>query len=298
MPSSVERDLRYHKKSELREREGMGRRMSEQESEPLRRLVSHELRFRRLELRAVARLTPRLSQITLGGSELKGFCSLAPDDHVKVLFPRAGESEPVLPALVQGQVIWPSDRGRALARDYTPLRFDAERPELDLQIVLHAGGHATAWLERAEPGAILGLGGPRGSYAFTRMPSPLLLAGDETALPAIARFLRELPGEAQVEAFIEVNDERDQIQLPSAARSNVRWLYRRGAQPGSTTLLVDALRASTLPALTYAFLAGEASAVQDLKRHLCDERRVSKAAIGARGYWKRGAQDHQEPHDD
>jgi NADPH-dependent ferric siderophore reductase len=267
-------------------------------AEPLRRLVSHELSVRRLHVVSITRLTARLVRVTLGGEQLDGFRTLAPDDHIKLLFPEIGKSEPVLPQVANGRVLWPGGDLQPIARDYTPARFDAAARELDLELVAHAGGHATAWLEHAGPGSILGVAGPRGSYQFTRTPSPLLLAGDETALPAMARFLRELPSEARAHVFIEVNDARDELPLASAASAYVHWLHRGRAEPGTTTLLLDAVRASTLPVLTFAFLAGEAGAVQALRRHLCDERGVAKEAIGARGYWKRGVEDHQEPHDD
>lgn len=267
--------------------------------QPLRTLMSHALRVRRLHLLRITALTPRLTRVTLGGPDLEGFLSLAPDDHVKVLFPGPGQDEPAFPRVERGQVLWASGEQRAIARDYTPTRFDARLQELDLEIVRHPRGHASAWLERpAAPGAVLGVAGPRGSHVFTRTPSPLLMAGDETALPAMARWLRELPEGARAFVYVEVDDARDEIALESRARVTTRWLHRGRAEPGSTQLLLDAVRSTELPALTYAFLAGEASAVQALRRHLSEERGVAKDAIGARGYWKRGAQDHQEPHDD
>ncbi|WP_224365626.1 siderophore-interacting protein [Hyalangium versicolor] len=269
------------------------------DKEPLRRLTSHELRFRRLQVVSITPVTHRLTRVTVGGAELDGFTSLAPDDHVKVLFPPPGADEPSFPEVVAGHVSWPPGRSRPLARDYTPTRFDAKARELDIEIVLHEGGHATAWLRKqARPGAILGVAGPRGSHAFTRVPSSLLMAGDETVLPAIARWLRELPAGTDVHAFIEVNDSRDEVPLPTRANLKVRWLHRGRAEVGTTTLLADAVRSAALPQFEYAFVAGEAGAVKHLRLYLLNELRLPSDAFSARGYWKRGTDDHQEPHDD
>lgn len=57
--------------------------MSQHES----RTVRHPLVFRRLQVREVTELTPHMRRIVVGGAELEGFHSGAPDDHVKVFFP-------------------------------------------------------------------------------------------------------------------------------------------------------------------------------------------------------------------
>src|SRR5690606_14980922 len=126
-----------------------------------------------------------------------------------------------------------------------------------------------------------------------------LLVGDETALPAIARWLRELPADAEAVAVVEVADAADEQPLPSPARTTVRWLHRDGdAAPGAYRL-ADAVRAGVLPPpRRYAWGAGEASCVQAVRRVLVDERGIDPRDLSARGYWKRGTADHQEPHDD
>ncbi|HKO53158.1 MAG TPA: siderophore-interacting protein [Polyangiaceae bacterium] len=52
-------------------------------------LVRHPLQVRLLEVVRTESLSPRMRRITLGGPELAGFVSLAPEDHVKVFFPRS-----------------------------------------------------------------------------------------------------------------------------------------------------------------------------------------------------------------
>ena len=259
----------------------------------------HELAVRKLEVRSIIKVSPHLFRLTLGGPELSGFATLAADDHVRVLFPAQGQSTPQLPPVVNGQVQWPRDRSGFVIRDYTPVRFDPLSQELDLELVWHPRGHVSTWLSSAKPGDILGVAGPRGSHRLTRQPQGLWLIGDETALPAIARFLRELPADTQVQAFIEVNDAQEKQPLPTATQAIVHWVYREGSAPGSTRLLLTTLQNAALPELPeYAWIAGEAGAVQAVRKYLCEVRGLPRDQISARGYWKLGAEDHQEPHDD
>lgn len=164
--------------------------------------VSHEIKRRRLEVLRVVDLTPRMRRITLGGPELAGFISLGSDDHVKLLFPQNAEQQAALETLVLGPG---KDNGVMPAmRDYTPRRYDLDIGELDIDFVLHGDGPASTWAEQAKPGQFLHIGGPRGSMIVPDIFDSYLLIGDETALPAIARRLEELPAGRRVLAVIEV----------------------------------------------------------------------------------------------
>ena len=265
----------------------------------LRRLVRHELRVRKLRVKAIEKPTPGMARITLTGDALRGFVTAAPDDHVKLLVPARGTDEPLLPVIEGGRLHWPERGARAIARDYTPVRFDPERQELDLEIVLHPGGHLASWVSQAEVGDVAGLAGPRGSHLIDAPLAGLLLVGDETALPAIRRWLRELPAEVRVLALIEVRNAGERQRLTTSAQARIEWLERGEAAPGTTNLLVNALARSTLPEpLTHAWLAGEANTVRLLRAHLETDRAFPAERISARGYWKRGVLDHQEPHRD
>lgn len=59
-------------------------------SRPAIQLVRHPLAVRRLAVRRVEALSPRMVRVTLGGADLDGFVSLAADDHVKLFFPPDG----------------------------------------------------------------------------------------------------------------------------------------------------------------------------------------------------------------
>lgn len=75
--------------------------------------------------------------------------------------------------------------------------------------------------------------------------------------------------------------------LPTAGDLTVRPLYEGVSA-------VDALRAEPLPAgRPYVWLAGEASAVRGLRRHLVEERGVDRRSVHFTGYWRQSlTQDH------
>lgn len=266
------------------------------ESSAFSNLVRHPLRIRKLEVLDISRPTPQLCRLLVGGRELDGFVSLAPDDHVKVLFPALGQAEPVVPEIVDGHVVWPKGEARPITRDYTPVHYDEAAGTLELHIVLHGTGHAASWAEGASVGDMLAVAGPRGSHVPQRRPHRLLLAGDATALPAITRWLRELESETQVQAVIEVSDAREERALPTRARSDVQWVHRSG-HPGQA-LQAAIERATLLRDLDYAWVAGETLAVRNIKQQLMERSKLTAGRISARGYWKRGVRDYQEPHED
>ncbi len=264
-------------------------------------LVRHPLRMRRLVVRSISRPTPRVARIVLGGPDLDGFVSAAPDDHVKVFFPPASGGALVLPEVVAGGLRWPHEAPRPPARDYTPRRFDASRGELEIDMVLHGAGVGASWAANARPGDVVGVAGPRGSHLVPAGVDQWFFAADETGLPAVARWLRELPAGATASVVVLVDSPEERQPLPSDAAVSLTWVASGG---GSDTLpLATAVRALRPPAAARsgAFLAwagAESAEVAALRSLWCDEWQVPVACVRARGYWRRGQADHQEPHED
>ncbi|WP_158001988.1 siderophore-interacting protein [Pseudorhizobium pelagicum] len=60
-----------------------------------------------------------------------------------------------------------------------------------------------------------------------------LFAGDETALPAIARMLEQLPRTASAVVIVEVTDELEIQKLCCRARLETIWLLRRDGALGN-----------------------------------------------------------------
>jgi NADPH-dependent ferric siderophore reductase len=174
---------------------------------------------------------------------------------------------------------------------------------LAIDFVLHGDGPATSWAAQARPGDFLGVGGPRGSFIVPDDFDWYLLAGDETALPAIGRRLEELPPGARTVVVVEVADAGEEQRFDARSRLDVQWLHRGDAaaseKSGSQSLLHDAVAGLSFPPGDgYAWVAAEAATAKALRRHLVDERGLRKDRVKAAAYWKHGAVAVHETYDD
>ena len=240
--------------------------------------VMHEIKRRRLEVLKVVDITPRMRRITLGGPQLAGFVSMGADDHIKLLFPQNAAEQA---ALDSPDFSLQSDGPKPAMRDYTPRRFDLDIGELEIDFVLHGDGPASTWAEQVKVGQHLHIGGPRGSMIVPDIFDSYLLIGDETALPAIARRLEELPAGRKVLAVIEIADAAEQQALQSAAEVDVIWVLRGQAD------LLDTVRTLTLPSgALYTFVAMETKLSRQVRRVLLDTHKVDEAFLKAVGYWR------------
>lgn len=231
--------------------------------------VRHELCRRDLTVLRVDTPTPGFRRITFTGAELAGFTSASFDDHVKLFLDATDGGEPV-------------------RRDYTPRHYDAAAGTLAIEFALHGDGPAAHWATQATPGQRATIGGPRGSFIIPTDFDWHLLAGDETALPAVARRLEELPAGTRAFAVLHVADVADRRALPSAASVQVQWV-------DSGAALVEAVRALDLPGGEgFAWGAGEAGTMAALRRVLVDERGLDRQAVRVSAYWKQGAAAHHE----
>ncbi|MGO1852819.1 MAG: SIP domain-containing protein [Microbacteriaceae bacterium] len=247
----------------------------------------------------MADVTPGMRRITLAGEQLRAFTSAngfpqpafeSPgfDDDIRLAFCYPGQTEPVLPVQKEKGLDFPKDP-RPLSRVYTVRRWDPEAGELDVDFVKHGVGTATTWAYRAQPGDRIHLVGPNTSRAFPADADWLLVAGDDTAIPAIGRLLDELHSDARAQVFIEVAEGDHRQQLRELPGVEVTWLVRDGAEAGTTTLLLDAVRnCGWWDGRPFAWIAGEQSSVRDIRRHLVEDQRMPKEDIEFTGYWRRG----------
>jgi NADPH-dependent ferric siderophore reductase len=239
------------------------------------RRVRHETRRRQLTVQRVDRIAAHMISVTLGG-DLDGFTSLGFDDHVKLFFPSGQMGEDGQP--------------HADSRDYTPRRYDAAARTLDIEFVIHDAGPATRWAMQAKPGQPLQIGGPRGSFVIPTNFDWHLLIGDDTALPAIARRLGELPAGSRAVVIAEIDGIEDQVAFESAAEVTVAWAHRNGADPGSSDVLARTLKTLTLPKGDYyAWVAAESLIAKALRAQLIADHGANPKWMRAAGYWRRGA---------
>ncbi|MEJ8824267.1 siderophore-interacting protein [Variovorax humicola] len=262
--------------------------------------VRHPLRFRKLEVRTVERVTPHLVRVTLNGDALEGFTSSGFDDHVKLVFPDETTGVLAMPTLsAEGKPEWPPGP-KVILRDYTPRRFDAAARTLEIDFALHEAGPATRWAEQAQPGQQIGVGGPRGSFLVPTNFDWHLLVGDDTALPAISRRLAELPAGARALVLVEVDGPADRIALDSQAAVDLVWVHRDDADANATEPpLLTALRTARLPSgYFHGWVGCESAAAKAVRAHLVNECRANPKWIRASGYWRRGSSATHDSYDE
>lgn len=240
------------------------------------------------EVTRVEQLTPHMIRIVVGGPGLAGLEAGAYTDHyVKILFPRPGVTypSPFDPAAIREAL--PRDQ-QPVVRTYTVRRWRPEVPELWLDFVVHGdSGIAGPWAAAAQVGDPIHFMGPGGGYTPDPAAGWHLLAGDESALPAIAAALEGMPTGATVKAFIEVEDAAEEQKLETPAEAEITWLRREGRPVGEA--LVAAVRALDFPAgQVHAFVHGEATFVKELRALLRVERGLPLSQLSISGYWRRG----------
>jgi NADPH-dependent ferric siderophore reductase len=221
-----------------------------------------------------------------------------------------------------------ADGCRPGIRTLTPRRFDAERRELDIEVVVHDRGLASDWAQSVQPGSPAAVSGPGRGYVVDVSCRTYLLGGDETAIPAISQLLEALPAEASVQVGIEIAHPDARLELPGHPRATVTWCDRPGGEvvrpghsdqtshdvtrpqseeprepsapddeqdatpsepePAVGEALLAWIRNAELSPETQVWVAGEAAAVQRIRRHLFEERALPRSQATVRGYWKYG----------
>lgn len=233
-------------------------------------------------------LSPHMVRVVLGGAGLAQFATRGLTDHyVKLLFPAPGVSYPepldvrrIREELPREQ--WPT------TRTYTVRSWDPANRELAIDFVVHGDeGLAGPWAANARPGDVLHFSGPGGGYAPDATAPWHLLAGDESALPAIAAALEALPGNAVVHVFLEVADAAEEQKLQAPDTAVIRWLHRGGRPVGEH--IAAAVSDFEFPAGTpHVFVHGEAGFVKELRRLLRVERSLPLDRLSISGYWRLG----------
>ncbi|WP_231618799.1 siderophore-interacting protein [Nonomuraea sp. SBT364] len=281
-------------------------------------------------MRTTERLSPSFLRVTFTGADLERFADNGYDQRIKLILPLEEHGLSPMPKGPDWYQRWRELPGE-LRNPIRTLTVRLARPhlrEVDVDIALHEddghGGPMARWAPTVQPGApaILfgpnaGFDGPNAGMAFRpdAENGPVLLAGDETAVPAIASVLERLPAGCTGEALMEVPYDSDALDILTPSRVKITWLARSGARRGS--LLHPAVVAAAdrlLPPLSandsvedvdvndlwevpederppgplYAWLAGEAAVIKGLRRHLVADRGMDRRAVAFMGYWREG----------
>lgn len=152
--------------------------------------------FRNVTVTRAQPLTVRMVRVSFAGSNLEEFIG-QPASSVRLLLPSPGDEKLTIPIWNGNEFLRP-DGSRPAIRTFTPRRVHPATGELDLEIVLHQEGVASDWARSAQPGDQAAISGPGRGYVIDGEAPRFLLAGDESALPAIGQLLESLPAEAPV----------------------------------------------------------------------------------------------------
>lgn len=294
------------------------------------------------EVRAVERVSPNFARITFGGADLDEFGTPGDtfDSRIKLIFPPRPDAVPPIDRDSDdwwGSYLAVPEEERGSMRTYSvrELNVTDAGTEVVVDFVLHLEpgltGPASSWAVAAQVGQPMFIVGPRrgvparehgGAEFAPGGARSVLLAGDETAAPAIARILEDAPRDLRGTAFIEVPATGDLLEIDTPAGVEVTWLPRaEGAAHGASLIpavlahlgdahthvdvrdteteellwetpvyssLGEEIAATHAPADRYFWIAGESGVVTTLRRHLVKDLGVDRAQVAFMGYWRRG----------
>ncbi|MFY1699936.1 MULTISPECIES: siderophore-interacting protein [unclassified Solwaraspora] len=240
------------------------------------------------------RISPNIIRVTVGGEQLQRLPDHGFDHWFRLFLPQeSGETNFDVPHRADTigylKYLRMPAATRPHLRNYTVRAFRPADRELDIDFVVHGDeGVATRWVQRTAPGDTVALLDQGRGYDYPADTTYHLLAGDETALPAIAGILRDLPRDAVGLAVIEIPDPADAQPVDAPTGFEVRWLHREpGTRPGSVALAAVTAWTTDTPATVSAYLAGEQALPTTGRRHLVDIG-VPKRRITFTGYWRIG----------
>ncbi len=289
-------------------------------------------RFFRVRVAAVTDVTPSFRRFTFTGADLDDYADPGYDQRIKVVFPSATATLDDMPTGDDWYDLWRAmdAAARPPFRTYTTRAVRNEVREVDVDMVAHeVTGPASAWIHSARVGDEVLLLAPVAphegvssgiDFVPPAQTGAFLIAGDETAAPAIAVILEQLPADARGTVVLEVPRAGDIAYLPHhpgfdyrvAARGDERHAHLVPQTKDAAAALVPAGRgaqveevdidggllwevprtakggAALKSAPLYAWLAGEAGAIKQLRRHLVAAHGVDRRAVAFMGYWRLG----------
>ncbi|WP_119697513.1 siderophore-interacting protein [Microbacterium halotolerans] len=291
------------------------------------------MRIFRAEVSRITDITPSFRRFTFTGADLDEYGNPGFDQRIKVVFPRPGVPIDAMPTGEDWYAQWREQHPdeRHPFRTYTTRAVRNDVREVDIDMVVHdVSGPASAWIRDALVGDEVLIAAPTIHHGGANMgldfvppaqTEQLLLVGDETAAPAIAVILEQLPQSARGVVVLEVPEAADRAYLPAHPGFRVHVGSRdegerhehlvravtehaealcpngRGAEVEEVDIEAGLLwevprsakgGAALKSAPLYAWIAGESSVIKQLRRHLVRDVGVDRRAVAFMGYWRLG----------
>jgi len=205
-------------------------------------------------------LSPHLVRLTLGGPGLADFPSTGiPDEWVGLVVP-----------------------GQFQSRYYTVRSWAAG--ELVLDVVVHDVGLVTEWASGDCEGDQVTISEPKGSFAMPDDAAWLLLVGDLTALPAMARIAETHAAAVPTRLWAEIPDLPEELGSYLPGGADTTWLTL--PDDGTSRLAAVVEEIDWPEGDGYFWMAGESAQMRAIRKFLMRERRLPSTAYDVMGYWR------------
>lgn len=229
------------------------------------------------QVQSITQISPNFRRVRVVGTDLRRFAEGGL--HFRLLLPRLGHAPIWTRIGSDGRTEWPEGEDEMHRPVYTVRAIDPGGAWLDFDVFVHGGGRVTDWTLNAVPGAWVGLMGPSGREG----PDAVWVAlfGDDTALPAMARMLADLPAATQGHAYILLETLEDQQMLSHPAGDTLHWMSRQTGGDLLSALLLQALPDGD----RFVWFAGETAQATAARGLLKTDFALLRHEMSVSGYW-------------
>ena len=218
-------------------------------------------------------LTPRARRLTFKGMTVVD--SVKPASYLSLHFEDPRDDRPPSP-----------ETPRRTERSYTPRYLDPACRSMTVDFVLHGSGRAAEWARTAKAGDTIWASPTTGGYTIPNDLNHLVLAGDDTAIPAIGTILEAIPTQTRTTVIIEVVDEDDERELSDTVPSDPIWLHRGTDAQTAGFQTLNLVKSIAVPPDAHWWIAGEREAIASVKDVLIFDRGITKDRISLNAYWR------------
>lgn len=265
----------------------------------IHRLTPQQPRMFRAHVLHTERVSPSMHRVTVAGPELADFPWQGYDHWFRLFLQLPHQHALRLPEFTGTRWYQPylaiPEEERPHCANYTVADHRPEVAEMDIDFVVHRGsdgeieGGAAVWACRARPGDALAVLDQGVLFACPPDASEVLIAADETGLPATCGILRSLPRHTVGRVIQEVPTAADRRALDAPPGVTVTWVARDGdGSVAGSAALRELRRLTSVGAAGYAFVVGESTLAQEGRRHLT-RLGLPKDRITFSGFWRHAA---------